>query len=122
MDFDIDTSTGVIGIFFFGVFGLVLAFYIYAAICLSTIARKLSVAEAWWAWVPLLNALLIFKLSGKPLWWLLGLFVPILNIVVAVLVWMEIAKRRGKSPVHGILILLPGIGLISLGILAFSKP
>lgn len=108
--------------------GLLLAYlvfmvliYVYTSLCLQAIAKKLGSKNGWWAWIPILNVLLMFELAGKPLWWFLLLFIPLVNIVIAVIAWMEIAKRRGKSAAYGILMLLPLINFICMGILAFSN-
>lgn len=54
-----------------------LAFYAYFAICLMKIAEKTNTENAWWAWVPLLNIILLIKIAGKPLWWFLLLLIPL---------------------------------------------
>lgn len=107
--------------FFFVYFLFIFGMFIYMAICLQKIAKKLGEENAWWAWIPVLNVLLIIKLAGKPLWWLLLLFVPLVNIIIAVLVWIAIAERLGKSAIWGILVFLPVLNLIAFGVMAFGK-
>lgn len=34
---------------------------------------------------------------ARPWWWLLLLFVPIVNIVVPILIWLDMAKAFGKG-------------------------
>ena len=38
------------------------------------------------------NIILILNIARKPLWWILLCFIPIVNIVVMVLVWMGVAE------------------------------
>ena len=99
----------------FGVLG-----YIYIALALYTIAQKTNTANAWLAWIPLLNIILILSIAKKPIWWILLLFIPLVNIVIAVLVWMAVAEARNKPSWWGILMLVPGVNLIVPGYLAWS--
>ena len=54
------------------------------------------------------------------MWWLFMFFIPGINIVFTILVWMEIAKAVGKPEWWGILIIVPFVNLIVPGYLAFS--
>ena len=101
---------------YFFVFGAVL--YVYFAICLATIARKTGTPNTWMAWIPLLNMLLVCRVAKKPGWWILLLLVPLINIAVGIVLWMEVARARGKSPVLGVLILVPLVNLVVPAMLA----
>jgi len=53
---------------------------------------------------------------GRPTWWVVLLFVPIVNIVVLFIVSIELAKSFGKGTGYGIgLALLAPIFYIMLG-------
>jgi len=93
--------------------------YLYFAVVLMVLAKKTNTENAWWAWIPVLNLLLFLNVARKPLWWILLLFIPLVNIVVAILVWMEIAKLRGKPDWIGILVIVPVIGPFVPAYLAF---
>jgi len=97
-----------------------LAFYVYVAIALMKIAKKAGVPNGWYAWVPILNVILMLQIARKPLWWLLMFFIPGINIIFGVLVWMEIAKAVGKPEWWGILTIVPFVNIIVPGYLAFS--
>ncbi len=96
-------------------------FYIYCALCLQFIAKKLVVAGIWMAWVPIANIFLTIKCAGRPGWWFLLLFVPLANVVILVIVWMDIAEMLGEPKWLGILIIINPLNLIMMGYLAFSK-
>jgi len=97
-----------------------IAIYVYLAICLQTIARKTGTEHGWLAWIPIANAYLMCKVAGKPGWWLLLFFIPIVNIIFMVIVWMGIAEARDKKGWLGILMIVPIANLIIPGYLAFS--
>jgi hypothetical protein len=95
--------------------------YVYFAIVLTAIARKAGVGDTWMAWVPLANIVLMCRIAGKPSWYALLMLVPLLNLVFLVLIWMGIAKARGKSPMLGVLILVPLVNLALPPILASGE-
>ena len=97
-----------------------LAAYVYFALALQTIAKKTNTENAWWAWVPILNAILMLNIARKPVWWFILLLVPFVNIVIGIMVWMAIAEVRGKPNWWGILLIVPLVGLIVPGYLAWS--
>jgi hypothetical protein len=116
-------STGAaaaIGILFAVIALLSLAFYIYAAVCLQVIAKKTNTANGWLAWIPIANVVLMLNIAQKPVWWLLLLLIPVLNIVIAVIVWMQIAKARAKAEWWGVMVVVPVMNFIAPGYLAFS--
>lgn len=71
----------------------------------------------WAALIPLYNGYILLKIAGRPGWWLLLFFVPLANVIVAVIVAIDVAKAFGQSPVFGIvlLFLFSGIGYLILG-------
>ena len=103
---------------------VVLAIYVYFAICLMKIAKKTNTPNGWFAWIPILNVILMVQISQKPMWYLVFFFVPFLNIlgiIFAILIWMAIAERLGKPSWLGILMIVPIANVIIPGYLAFSK-
>ena len=70
----------------------------------------------WASIVPIYNTIVMIDIAGKPLWWILLLFIPIVNIVVSVLIMIGMAKNfgRGAGTVIG-LIFLPMIFMLILG-------
>ena len=99
-----------------------LAVYAYFAFSLMTIANKLEAENAWWAWIPILNFVLMLNLVGRPVWWIILLLIPLVNIVIAIIVWMAIAEERGFPSWWGILLIVPFVNLIVPGYLAFAEP
>ena len=95
-------------------------FYAYLALALQTIANKTNTENAWFAWIPILNAILILNVANKPLWWLILLLIPGVNIVVGIIVWMAVAEARNKPSWWGIMVIVPVMNLIMPGYLAWS--
>ena len=102
-------------------FIIMIIFYVYMAICLMKIAQKTNTENAWFAWIPILNIVLMLMVAKKPIWWLILMLIPIVNIIIAIIVWMAIAEARGKPNWIGILMIVPFVNLIIPGYLAFSS-
>lgn len=70
----------------------------------------------WAAIVPIYNTIVMIQMAGKPVWWIILLFIPVVSLVVSVLVMIGLAKNfgRGTGTVLG-LIFLPMIFLLILG-------
>jgi hypothetical protein len=94
--------------------------YVYMALALMTIANKTNTPNAWLAWIPIANIFLMFNIAGKPAWWFILILIPLVNIVIAIIVWMAIAEARHKPNWWGILMIVPVINLIVPGYLAWS--
>jgi hypothetical protein len=71
----------------------------------------------WAVLIPIYNAYILLQIAGRPGWWLLLYLIPLVNIAIAVIVAMDIAKAFGQSAVFGIvlLFLLSGVGYLILG-------
>jgi len=72
----------------------------------------------WAAIIPIYNTIVLLQIAGKPIWWIVLLFIPIVNIIIAVLVMIGVAKSFGKGTgfALGLLFLSP----IFIPILGFS--
>ncbi|GEQ86089.1 signal peptidase I [Patiriisocius marinistellae] len=61
---------------------------------------KLYVAagrKAWEAAVPVYNAVVLMKIINRPWWWTILLFVPIVNLIMFPVVWVETIRSFGKN-------------------------
>ncbi|MFH0969453.1 MAG: DUF5684 domain-containing protein [Patescibacteria group bacterium] len=97
------------------------AIYIYFAICLMKIAKKTNTPNAWFAWIPILNLILMIQVAKKPMWWIIMFFIPFVNIIFSILIWMGVAEAVGKPSWVGVLMIVPIANVIVPGYLAFSK-
>jgi Family of unknown function (DUF5684) len=103
---------------FFLIFGL--AMYVYISLALQTIAKKTNTENAWMAWIPIINILLMLNIAKKPLWWIILCLIPLVNIVIMIIVWMAIAEARKKPNWWGILMIVPVVNIIVPGYLAWA--
>ncbi len=62
---------------------------------------------SWAAIIPIYNAIVLLDVVGKPIWWFILYFVPIVNFVIAIVVMFELAKcfGRGVGTTIGLIVL-----------------
>jgi len=131
---DVDAEAGVFAgmaaLLFSGVmlfFSIVvgLGSYIYCALALMKIAKRLDYENAWFAWIPILNLVLMFQLGEQNPVLLLLLLIPGVGAVVvgvlSIIALMKICEKRGYDKMLGLLSLVPVASYVLLGILAWGK-
>ena len=70
----------------------------------------------WAAIIPILNTLVLIKLVKRPIWWIILLLIPCVNIVVGIIPLIDLAKAFGKGGGFAVgLILLGPIFMLILG-------
>jgi hypothetical protein len=93
--------------------------YLYFSFCLFIIAKKTgNLDNAILAWLPIINIILLIQIAKKPIWWILLLLVPLVNIIIYVIIWMKIAEARGKPSWLGVLFIIPVIFVFMPAVLA----
>jgi hypothetical protein len=55
----------------------------------------------WAAIIPIYNFYVMCKIAGRPGWWWVLLFIPIVNIVIAIIVAIDLAKSFSRSAGFG---------------------
>ncbi len=51
----------------------------------------------WAAIIPIYNTITMLRIAGRPAWWFLLFFVPVVNFVIAIIVLIDMAKAFGKG-------------------------
>jgi hypothetical protein len=70
----------------------------------------------WASIVPIYNVVVLLQVAGKPVWWIVLLLIPVVNLVILILVSISLAENFGKGAGFGIgLWLLPIIFYPILG-------
>ncbi len=72
----------------------------------------------WGVLIPIYNVYLMCKIAQRPGWWLLLMFVPIVNLIIAITLSIGIARNFGKGAGFGLG--LAFLGFIFYPILGFS--
>ncbi len=53
--------------------------------------------KAWEAAIPIYNAIILMKIIQRPTWWVFILFLPIVNLIMFPVIWVETLKTFGKK-------------------------
>ena len=72
----------------------------------------------WAGLIPIYNYIVLMRIIGRPWWWVLLFLVPIVNIIVLFIVFIDLAKSFGRSTGFGVGLAL--LGIIFLPILAWG--
>lgn len=75
---------------------------------------KLYVAagkKAWQAAIPIYNALVLMEILRRPKWWVILLFIPVINLMMFPVVWVETLRSFGKDRTIDSM-----LGIVSLGL------
>ena len=101
--------------------GLGVFFILYFALIIVVIAGLwMTFSKAgkpgWGSIIPIYNVILLMEIAGRPVWWFLLLFIPVVGLVVAIIAYLDVARKFGKGAGFGIgLVLLPFIFFPILG-------
>lgn len=74
----------------------------YLALLLVTIVggwkMYAKAGQPGWAFIiPIFNFYILLKIAGRPWWWLIGMLIPLVNLVVVVIVWNDLSKSFGRG-------------------------
>lgn len=101
--------------------GVIIYLVVVFAIVIIEIAGLWKMFEkanepGWYAIIPILNIIIMLKLVGREVWWLILFLIPCVNIIAAIIVYMDLAKSYGKSAAYGLgMVILPFIFFPMLG-------
>jgi hypothetical protein len=97
---------------------LLLALVVYLLFSAPWCPLFAKAGKRWWvALLPVVNLLVIMRIAGRPVWWVLLLFVPLLGIGVWTVVCLDVAERFGHGVPYTIgLVFLPFFFALWLGL------
>jgi len=72
----------------------------------------------WAAIIPIYNLIVLLEIAKRPVWWFILMLIPLVNIIIAILVSIDVAKAFGKGAGFGIG--LAFLGFIFYPILGFG--
>jgi Family of unknown function (DUF5684) len=118
MDADTGSGMGIVGLL------ISLAFIVLMVVSAWKVYTKAG-QPGWAVLIPIYNIIVLFKIAGKPWWWIFGFLVPILNFVVIILVLVALARVFGKGGGFAIgLLFLPFIfyPILAFGDAKYKRP
>ena len=93
------------------------AFFVLMIISAWKVFEKAG-KPGWACLIPIYNLIVMLEIVDRPWWWLFLLLIPLVNMVFAVILCVDLAKAFGQGAAFGIGLLL--LGFIFYPILAFG--
>ncbi len=90
---------------------LYFAFIIFLVASIWKIFTKAG-QPGWAALVPIYNLVVLLQVVGRPVWWIVLMLIPLVNLVIFILVAIDLAKSFGKGAGFG-------MGLVFLGFIFY---
>jgi len=72
---------------------------------------KLCGYKSFFAFIPIYNAVILMKIIKRPWWWVILLFIPIINLLIIPVIWVETVRSFGKDKFIDIFLVLLSFGL-----------
>lgn len=102
-----------------GIFFLVwLGFIVFFIAAMWKVFEKAE-QPGWTAIVPIYNLYIMTKIGGKPGWWVIMFFLPIVNLIFLIWLYNMISKSFGKA--EGFTVGLVILGFIFWPVLGFGS-
>lgn len=103
-----------------------LSAYIFSAVALVKIGKEMNYQNTWFAWVPVLQSVMLFQLVDMNPLLLLLLLIPGLGQAAAgvlmIIALMKLTEKRGYDKTLALILLLTGLGSFILLYLLAWKP
>ncbi len=121
---NMDPYSGGIGAIF-GTFA-----FIYLFIFIIIIAGLWKIFEkagkpGWAAIIPIYNLVVLLEIVNKPVWWIILLLIPFVNLVIAIILYHQLSLSFGQGVGMTILmIILPFVAfpMLGFGSATYTKP
>lgn len=99
--------------------GLVVALIVFVVVLAGMWKVFAKAGQPGWAvLIPIYNVIVLLQIAGRPLWWFVLMIIPIVSIIVAFVVAIDVARKFGKGTGFGIGLAL--LGPIFYPILGFG--
>ena len=66
--------------------------------------------KSWEAFIPVYNGIVLMQIINRPKWWILLLFIPVINLFLFPIIWIETLRTFGKKSTVDMV-----LGVVTLG-------
>ena len=99
-------------------FGFILLGYLLYCFPLALVFKKAE-QTPWAAFIPVYNIVVLCKTVGRPVWWTVLVFIPIVGFVVSIIVHYDLARSFGFGAGYTVGLVL--LTWFFMGYLGFGK-
>ena len=75
---------------------IALAFVVLMLVSNWMIYKKAG-KPGWTSLIPIYNVVILLEIVGKPLWWIILMFIPVVNIIVSIIIVHRLSRSFGKD-------------------------
>ena len=72
---------------------------------------KIAGFHSWQALIPVYNAYILMKIIRRPTWWVLLLFIPTINLIMFIVIWVETLRSFGWNSLKNNALVIITLGL-----------
>tara|TARA_B100000809_G_scaffold63282_1_gene59964 strand:- start:8317 stop:9957 length:1641 start_codon:yes stop_codon:yes gene_type:complete len=69
--------------------------------------------KSWEAIVPIYNAVILMQIINRPKWWVFLLFIPVINLIMFPVIWVETARSFGRNSTVDTILSIVTLGFYS---------
>ena len=66
--------------------------------------------KSWEALLPIYNAYVLMQIINRPKWWVFLFFIPVINLILLPVVWVETIRSFGKNSLRDTLLVVFSFG------------
>ena len=78
--------------------------------------------KAWQSFIPFYNILILLKIINRPWWWIFMILMPVINIIIIPVIWVEISRSFKKNSYTDTFLSIISAGFYIYYINYFTKP
>src|SRR5688572_10624623 len=71
-------------------------FVLFMIICMWKVYTKAG-KPGWACLVPIYNIIVLLEICGKPWWWFFLMLIPLVNFIILIIIYIELAKSFGQG-------------------------
>ena len=83
--------------------------------------HNISGNKAWQSFIPIYNLIILLKIINRPWWWVLLVFLPVINIIIIPVIWVELSRSFGKNSYTNTFFSLISLGFYNYYLNYFTK-
>ncbi len=83
---------------------------------------KISGNKSWESFIPVYNIFILLKIINRPWWWILMVFIPVINVIIIPVMWVEISRSFKKNSYIDTFLSLISLGFYNYYLNYFTKP
>ena len=53
--------------------------------------------KSWEAFIPIYSIIILMKIINRPKWWIFLLILPVINVIMIPVIWIELSRSYGKN-------------------------